>query len=32
VNDDEIVHERILQAPPELVWQCLTEPAELAHY
>ncbi len=30
MNDDELVYERILRAPRELVWRCLTEPAELA--
>ena len=29
---DELVHRRVLQAPRELVWRCLTEPAELAHF
>jgi uncharacterized protein YndB with AHSA1/START domain len=32
VNDDELVHRRVFQAPRELVWRCLTEPAELAHF
>jgi uncharacterized protein YndB with AHSA1/START domain len=32
VNDDELVYERIFQAPRELVWRCLTQPAELAHF
>jgi uncharacterized protein YndB with AHSA1/START domain len=32
VSDDELVHRRILAAPRELVWRCLTEPAELAHF
>jgi uncharacterized protein YndB with AHSA1/START domain len=30
--DDELVHRRVFGAPRELVWRCLTEPAELAHY
>ena len=29
---DELVHRRALQAPRELVWRCLTEPAELAQF
>jgi uncharacterized protein YndB with AHSA1/START domain len=32
VNDDELVYRRIFRAPRELVWRCLTEPAELAHF
>jgi uncharacterized protein YndB with AHSA1/START domain len=32
VNDDELVYQRVLRAPRELVWRCLTEPAELAHF
>jgi uncharacterized protein YndB with AHSA1/START domain len=32
VTDDELVHRRVLRAPRELVWRCLTEPAELAHF
>jgi uncharacterized protein YndB with AHSA1/START domain len=32
VNDDEFVHRRVFLAPRELVWRCLTEPAELAHF
>jgi uncharacterized protein YndB with AHSA1/START domain len=32
VRDDELVYERVFQAPRELVWQCLTQPAELAHF
>jgi uncharacterized protein YndB with AHSA1/START domain len=32
VNDDELVYRRVLRAPRELVWRCLTEPAELAHF
>jgi uncharacterized protein YndB with AHSA1/START domain len=29
---DELVHRRVLRAPRELVWQCLTEPSELAQF
>jgi uncharacterized protein YndB with AHSA1/START domain len=32
VSDDELVYERVFPAPRELVWQCLTQPAELAHF
>ncbi|WP_199513849.1 SRPBCC family protein [Nucisporomicrobium flavum] len=32
MSDDELVHRRVLRAPRELVWKCLTEPAELAHF
>jgi uncharacterized protein YndB with AHSA1/START domain len=32
VTDDELVHRRVLRAPRELVWRCLTEPAELAQF
>ncbi len=32
MNDDELVYSRILAAPRELVWRCLTEPAELARF
>ncbi|HET9872405.1 MAG TPA: SRPBCC domain-containing protein [Propionibacteriaceae bacterium] len=32
MNDDEFIHRRVLQAPRELVWRCLTEPAELAEF
>jgi uncharacterized protein YndB with AHSA1/START domain len=32
VNDDELVYRRILRAPRELVWRCLTEPHELAQF
>jgi uncharacterized protein YndB with AHSA1/START domain len=32
VNDDELVYERVFRAPRELVWRCLTEPAELAQF
>ena len=30
MSDDELVHRRVFRAPRELVWRCLTEPAELA--
>jgi uncharacterized protein YndB with AHSA1/START domain len=32
VNDDELVDRRVFRAPRELVWRCLTEPAELAQF
>jgi uncharacterized protein YndB with AHSA1/START domain len=32
VSDDELVYERVFQAPRELVWRCLTQPTELAHF
>jgi uncharacterized protein YndB with AHSA1/START domain len=32
VNDDELVYRRVFHAPRELVWRCLTEPAELTHF
>jgi uncharacterized protein YndB with AHSA1/START domain len=32
VSDDELVYRRVLPAPRELVWRCLTEPAELAQF
>jgi uncharacterized protein YndB with AHSA1/START domain len=32
VSGDELVYRRVLRAPRELVWRCLTEPAELAHF
>jgi uncharacterized protein YndB with AHSA1/START domain len=32
VSDDVLIHRRILHAPRELVWQCLTDPAELAQF
>ncbi|MFY1672350.1 SRPBCC family protein [Plantactinospora sp. WMMB334] len=32
MNDDEFVYRRVFRAPRDLVWRCLTEPAELAHY
>ncbi|MEV2239923.1 SRPBCC domain-containing protein [Micromonospora sp. NPDC049891] len=30
--NDELVYRRVLRAPRELVWRCLTEPAELARF
>jgi uncharacterized protein YndB with AHSA1/START domain len=32
VNDDELIYRRVFHAPRELVWRCLTEPAELTHF
>ena len=32
MNDDEFVYRRVFRAPRELVWRCLTEPAELAQF
>jgi len=32
VNDDELVYRRVFRAPREVVWRCLTEPAELARF
>ena len=32
MNDDELVYRRVFHAPRELVWRCLTEPAELAQF
>ena len=32
MNDDEFEYRRIFRASRELVWRCLTEPAELTHY
>jgi uncharacterized protein YndB with AHSA1/START domain len=32
VSDDELIYRRVFRAPPELAWQCLTEPAELAEF
>jgi uncharacterized protein YndB with AHSA1/START domain len=32
VNIDELVYRRVFSAPRELVWRCLTEPAELARF
>ncbi len=31
-NEDELVYRRVLRAPRELVWRCLTEPAELTQF
>ena len=30
MSDDEFIYRRVFRAPRELVWRCLTEPAELA--
>ena len=32
MNADELVYRRAFSAPRELVWRCLTEPAELAQF
>jgi uncharacterized protein YndB with AHSA1/START domain len=32
VSADELVYRRVFRAPRELVWRCLTEPAELAQF
>jgi uncharacterized protein YndB with AHSA1/START domain len=32
VSEDEVIHRRVFRAPRELVWRCLTEPAELARF
>ncbi|HST49043.1 SRPBCC family protein [Jatrophihabitans sp.] len=32
MTDDELVYRRVFAAPRELVWRCLTEPAELAAF
>jgi uncharacterized protein YndB with AHSA1/START domain len=32
VSDEELVYRRVFRAPRELVWRCLTEPAELAQF
>ncbi|MGY1743640.1 MULTISPECIES: SRPBCC family protein [unclassified Blastococcus] len=32
MSDDELVTRRVFRAPRELVWRCLTEPAELARF
>jgi uncharacterized protein YndB with AHSA1/START domain len=32
VKDDELVYRRVLRAPRELVWRCLTDPGELAQF
>ncbi len=30
--NDELVYRRVFRAPRELVWRCLTQPEELAHF
>jgi uncharacterized protein YndB with AHSA1/START domain len=32
VNADELLYRRVFRAPRELVWRCLTEPAELTQF
>ena len=32
MTDDELVYRRVFRAPRELVWRCLTDPAELAQF
>lgn len=32
MTDEELRYERVLHAPRELVWRCLTEPAELTRF
>ena len=32
MSADELTYRRVFRAPRELVWRCLTEPAELAHF
>lgn len=32
MTDDELVYRRVFAAPRELVWRCLTQPAELTHF
>jgi uncharacterized protein YndB with AHSA1/START domain len=32
MTDDELVYRRVLRAPRELVWRCLTDPAELTQF
>jgi uncharacterized protein YndB with AHSA1/START domain len=32
VSGDELVYRRVFRAPRELVWRCLTEPAELTQF
>ena len=32
MTDDQLVHERVFPAPRDLVWRCLTDPAELARF
>ena len=32
MSTDELIYRRVFRAPRELVWRCLTEPAELAQF
>ncbi|MEO5743059.1 MAG: SRPBCC domain-containing protein [Terracoccus sp.] len=32
MSDDELVYRRVLRAPRERVWRCLTDPSELAQF
>lgn len=32
MSPDELIYRRVFRAPRELVWRCLTEPAELAQF
>ena len=32
MSDDELVYTRVLPAPRELVWRCLTEPGQLTQF
>ena len=32
MSDDELVYRRVLRAPRELVWRCLTDPADLTRF
>src|SRR4051794_23266439 len=32
MTDNELLYRRVFQAPRELVWRCLTDPAELAQF
>lgn len=32
MKDDELVYRRVFRAPRQLVWRCLTEPAELTQF
>ncbi|GAA1865559.1 SRPBCC family protein [Pseudonocardia ailaonensis] len=32
MTDDQLIHRRILRAPRELVWRCMTEPDHLAMF
>lgn len=32
MSADELVYQRVFRAPRDLVWRCLTEPAELAQF